>query len=105
MLMKYSNNIRFLREARKLTLEQLAELSGLSPGYISRLETNGRNLSVKTMAKLQKPLGAAPRDMLPAGGPSVDDALKELPPETSRELMETFLRTIRLAKKLGKANG
>lgn len=103
MLMNAPNKLRELREAQDLTLEELAEEAGISPGYISKLESGDRDLNMRTMRKLAKPLQATLRDMMPSSEISIDAELKLLPRETSQELVETFLRTIRLARKLGKA--
>lgn len=61
--MATSNSIKALREARELTLEQLAERVGLSVSYISRLEKGARNLSVKNIDRLAAALGV-PRERL-----------------------------------------
>lgn len=50
--MSMSNAIRELREMRNMTLEKLAELTGLSVSYVQRLESGARNLSVKNLDKL-----------------------------------------------------
>jgi phage repressor protein C with HTH and peptisase S24 domain len=61
------NRIREIRTQKKITLEQLADDTGLSPGYIQRLESGKRNLSMKNMDKLAAGLKVPPRDILPAG--------------------------------------
>lgn len=53
------NNIKALREKAELTLEELAEKSGLSVSYLSRLEAGKRNLSVKNINKIAPSLGAS----------------------------------------------
>jgi len=66
--------VRRRRQGLGLTLEQLAERSGLSPHYLSTVETGGRDPSVSTVTKLAKALGCPPgellggaRDLTPAG--------------------------------------
>lgn len=59
------NNIRAVRDSHGVTLEKLAELSGLSIGYISRLEKGNRNLSLKNMQKIANALGVNAGDLLP----------------------------------------
>lgn len=51
------NGIRAARKQADLTLEQLAELTGLSPGYISRMESSARNVSTKNLRKIATALG------------------------------------------------
>lgn len=48
---KIGNNIRSLRKANKMTLQELAKATGLSTGYISNIE---RNMSSPTLSNLQK---------------------------------------------------
>lgn len=57
-------NFRRLRNARGLTQEQVAELTGVSQQYISNLERGQRNPTVLTLHELTSPLGGCPRDLL-----------------------------------------
>ncbi len=61
--MANENSIRSLREERELTLEQLADLVGLSVPYVSRLEKGERNLAVKHIDKFAAALGV-PRERI-----------------------------------------
>lgn len=65
------NRIREWRDARGLTLEALADAAGVSPGYLSRMETGGRNVSLKNLAKLAAALGVSERDLVGADGAQV----------------------------------
>lgn len=58
------NRIRELRDDRHMTVEQLAEATGLSVSYVSRLENGGRNLSVKNLNLFAAAFGVEPRDIL-----------------------------------------
>ncbi|MGI6164430.1 MAG: helix-turn-helix domain-containing protein [Limnochordia bacterium] len=52
-LIRVGQRIRLLRMCRGLTLEELAEKSGLYPGYIGDIERGcGRNPSLKSLAKI-----------------------------------------------------
>lgn len=52
-LVNIGNNIRYFRKKTHLTQEQLAEKSGLSVNFISRLErTSDQNVSIKTLIKI-----------------------------------------------------
>ena len=46
------NNVRRFREKRKLTQEQLAELSGFSQQYLSGLEQGQRNPTVVSIYEI-----------------------------------------------------
>ena len=54
----YVNNLREIRKAKKLTIQELSELSGVSMGYICHLERGSRqNPSRCVMEKISKVLG------------------------------------------------
>ncbi|CAN7429108.1 helix-turn-helix domain-containing protein [Rhizobium rhizogenes] len=58
------NRIRELREERDLTIEDLAEATGLSVSYVSRLESGARNLSVKNLNLFAHALKVSPKALL-----------------------------------------
>jgi len=58
--------LRALREARRLTVAQLAEAAGVSRGFLSRLERDLTSPSVSTLVTLCQVLGASPGDVLDA---------------------------------------
>ena len=51
--------ISTLRKAKRLTLEQVANLTGLSVGFISQIERNKNRPSVSAMYKLSRALGVS----------------------------------------------
>jgi repressor LexA len=62
------NRIREWREARALTLERLAELSGVSVSYLSRMEAGKRNVSLKNLSKISHALNVPERELVPGEG-------------------------------------
>jgi transcriptional regulator with XRE-family HTH domain len=54
-----STNARSLRQKRKLTLDQLAEVTGLSKGHLSRFERGEAALSVASLMRLAQALGTS----------------------------------------------
>lgn len=58
------NRIREWRERRGLTLEQLSELAHISPSYLQRMETGGRNVSLKNLARLAGALNVSQNDLV-----------------------------------------
>lgn len=58
------NRLTELRNAAGLSIDELAEKTGLSTSYVSRLERGERNLSVKTMAAFAQALGVTPSELL-----------------------------------------
>jgi len=57
-------NFRRLRQAKGLTQEEAAELTGVSQQYLSGLERGRRNPTVLTLHELGGPLGAEPYELL-----------------------------------------
>ncbi|MBL0942485.1 MAG: helix-turn-helix domain-containing protein [Alphaproteobacteria bacterium] len=64
---KSSHPLRDIRLSRGLTLEELSEISELSPSYLSRLESGTRRLNVDTIDRLSKALKCTPSDLLVTG--------------------------------------
>ena len=62
--MPMANRIRELRQARGMTLEELAELVGTTLQQISRLELSDRRLSEKWMRPIARALCVQPGDLL-----------------------------------------
>ena len=58
------SNLKILRRARGLTLEELSELTDISPSYLSRLECGARRLNTDLLSKLSSVLGCEQADLL-----------------------------------------
>ena len=58
------NRITEIREAKGLTIEQLAEKSGMSVSYLWRLAHSERNLSHKNLNKIAAALDVSPKELL-----------------------------------------
>jgi transcriptional regulator with XRE-family HTH domain len=99
--MHFGREVRRRREAAKLTLEKLAERSGLTPNYIGSLENGGRDPSLTTILKLAKGLRVPPGEML--GGvhalsPTALEAAR-LFEEASPEIQEGLLHVLRALRR------
>lgn len=100
------NNIRAARTKQKLTQEKLAELSGLSLNFISRLErTNTNNVSVKNLIKIAEALGVSTTQLLSdqeqvdngyASVERLDYLLRNLPEEIANDYAEAFAQILRV---------
>ena len=53
------DRIREIREARRMTQDQLAEQSGISKGFLSDVENDKRNVSSDNLLKIANVLGAS----------------------------------------------
>lgn len=62
---KFPNRIREIRHSQDLTIEDLAEKTGLSVSYVGRLESGERNLSVKHLALFADALSVSSQELLP----------------------------------------
>lgn len=101
--MSFGQYLRHLRNSKKLTLNQLAELSGISNAQISRLEV-GKRASPKpeTIKKLAPFLGVKYEEMMMAAGyyeteDITDDWIKEIvtAPKSHKEAMRTIWEVLK----------
>lgn len=60
-------NMKAIRNARGLTLEQVAEMTGLSKGFLSQLETGARQPSTETLGLLSQALHVDTPDLIAPG--------------------------------------
>jgi transcriptional regulator with XRE-family HTH domain len=58
------NQITAVRKRAGLKIEELAEKTGLSTTYISRMERGERNVSLKNLQKMAEALGVAPSELI-----------------------------------------
>lgn len=66
----FPNNVRHYRKKKKLTIQQLHELSGVSCGHISDIESGKCVPGLHTSRKLAKALDVSLEELFPA----MDDA-------------------------------
>lgn len=100
------NNIRSARMKQKITQEKLAELSGLSLNFISRLErTNTNNISVKNVIKIAQALGVPVTQLLSKQDPSavayptskrLNYILLNMPEELAEAYANEFINILRI---------
>ena len=57
VLAALGQNVRQIRETKRLTQEKLAEFASLDPTYISGIERGLRNPGIRNVAKIAKALG------------------------------------------------
>lgn len=74
--------LRTAREARGLTLDQVAELSGLSKAHLSRLESSERQASIGSLVDLAAALGVRVSTLLGEDGAGPE--LATFPPDAPR---------------------
>ena len=56
--------IRLLRQERRMSFARFVELSGMSAGYLTRLELGGGNPTLETLIKIATALGVRPHELL-----------------------------------------
>ncbi len=97
----FGQEVRRHRKVRELTLEQLAERSGLTPNYIGTVENGRRDPSLSTILALAKGLDVPPGELL-GGSPSLSPSALELArlvdclPSTVRMPVVDLLRAMSL---------
>lgn len=85
-------NLKTMRTDRGLTIDQLADLSGISRGHISLLENGRRQPSADALQALASALNCRVTDLIDEGGqdPSLDaliNVLSALTPEQREEIL------------------
>jgi transcriptional regulator with XRE-family HTH domain len=99
--MSLGREVRRRRAALDLTLEQLAERSGLSPHYLSTVETEKRDPSVSTVISIAKALGCPPGELLggvrdlSAAGHEAGRLFDGAPPEVQDGVLRILRATAR----------
>lgn len=68
------NRVWEFRKQRGLTLEQLAEQSGISTGHLSRIERHEKGWSMESLPKIARALGIEPHHLIDAS-----EAWQEVP--------------------------
>lgn len=63
----FAANLRKARLAKGLSQEALADLAGLHRTYVGCVERNEKNISIDSMERLGKALGADLKDLLDRG--------------------------------------
>ncbi len=87
-----ANRIREWRKKRGLTQEQLAEITGLSKEYVSRMERGERNVSLKNHAKLAESLNVNQTDLVPSGANTGGVFLPQLAEDAAEQAQNYFPR-------------
>lgn len=104
---RFPNRIREWRRSQELTVEELAERTGLSVSYVSRLEHGARNLSMKNLNLFAHALGVSQSELLPdseqtaaknvvavmgriGAGAEILPEFEQLPPEGLYEIETPF---------------
>lgn len=94
--MSLGAQVRRRRMALGLTLDDLAERSGLSPHYLSTLENDHRDPHVSTLLAVARALRVEPSDLLGesiAQEPNLGPLFERIPSE-AKEAVTTLLRLI-----------
>ena len=95
------DRIREIREAKRLTQDKVAEVTGISKGFISDVENNKRNVSSEYLLRIANALGASVDYLLrgPSEGAAANTEPVVIPPELSeaaQRLNLTYSQTIEL---------
>ena len=81
------DRIREIREELGLTLEKLADKTGISKGFLSDVETGKRDISSEYLLKIADAVGAS-LDYLLRGENSTSSSIRQKPVEIPSELSE-----------------
>ncbi len=86
--------IRAARQARRLTIERLAELANVSPSFLGNVERGARIPSLQTMVSLSRALHV-PVDALLPPAEQPDEPAPPEEPDTARQLRAPALMLAR----------
>ena len=98
-VLKFGREVRRRRKALELTLEQLAERSGLTPNYIGTVENGRRDPSLSTIGALARGLGVPTGELIGGIGGMSPEAIEAArlfdtaSPETQTALLQ-LLRSV-----------
>lgn len=84
--------LREIRKDKRLTVEDVADTTGISVSTLSQLEQGGRNLSMRNLYLLMDIYETDANTLLnlEASSDSIDAKLKRLPVEQHQFLMKSF---------------
>lgn len=103
------DNLRSIRRQKGITQEQLAELSGISLNFVSKIERKQKqNISIKTLMALASSLNVEPLDLLKGSkGPAghrrqhvdlLSRELYKLPEDEAERLSVAFLQVVKATR-------
>ncbi len=99
---KVGQEIRKLRNKKKMTIEELSFKLGMSTSHINQLELGSRKMSIDLLYKIMSELDtdantvlAVPDRLHEGQGISIDAELEGLPPEKKKYLIGLFHQMIR----------
>lgn len=107
--LKIGDNLRQIRRREGITQEQLAEMSGLSLNFVSKIERKEKqNVSVKTLLALATSLNVSAADLLKGSESPASHRRKhvdllsrqlyKLPEEEAERLSTAFLQVVKATK-------
>lgn len=76
--MNIGERIREYRRKRQMTQKTLAEMIGKEASFISHIERNARNLSVKVLHSIAKVLEISPLEILSAGTSDLEKCVEKM---------------------------
>lgn len=95
------NRIREIRESKRITIERLSELTGISVSHLSRIESGARNLSVKNLTIIASALGIPRQEILVKPYESDEiDRIAEALRSTPEPLRKSIIDSIKFALKI-----
>ena len=94
------DRIREIRDERGITQDRLAELAGISKGFLSDVENNKRNVSSDNLLKIADALGASADYLLRGDTKSVTQRSQVVIPselsQAAQELGLTYMETLQV---------
>lgn len=64
-LLLIGNKMREIRQSKKISIETLANTSGMDYSQLARMETGQVNFTISYLFRVAEALGVTPKDLLP----------------------------------------
>lgn len=96
--------IKTKRKSLNLTQQQLAELSQISPAYISRIESGLQNMTLDTLEKVAESIEENPLYLITGIKDNEDNCIKQIFQNASSEFLYLFELALIELKKQGILN-
>lgn len=97
--MDVAKRIKYFRERKGITVNKLANLSGVSQSFLREIELGNKKPTVETLSALCGAMGISLKEFFDDGTPSplskdgLDEAIFKLTPEQRKKLAE-FMKSI-----------
>jgi len=105
--MNIGHRIRTVRQKKKLTQKKLAEMIKKEPSFVSHIERNSRNVSVKLLHQIAQALEISPIEILSMGTNEFEKCIEKmvLLDEESLKKLNDYIDFLTMTQRRGERLG